>query len=148
MTSQAIADLVPHRGGMVLLDEIMAWSPTAITCRTGSHRRVDNPLRRAGALPAVAGIEYGAQAMAVHGALLAGGTAQAGHLASVRAVRWHADRLDLVAEDLLVTATLAAREAGGMIYGFAVATPSAELVSGQIAIRLFAGPSDRAGADA
>jgi predicted hotdog family 3-hydroxylacyl-ACP dehydratase len=38
---------------------------------TQTHQKNDNPLRNNGSLPVSALIEYGAQAMAVHGALIA-----------------------------------------------------------------------------
>src|SRR6185436_4156135 len=66
-----IARLVPQAGAMCLLDEIVSFDERAIVCRASSHRSPGNPLRCDGRLSAFAGIEYGAQAMAVHGALQA-----------------------------------------------------------------------------
>ena len=67
----AIAARIPHHGTMCLLDAVDAWDSESIRCRATSHRDPANPLRDAGSLPATAAIEYAAQAMAVHGALLA-----------------------------------------------------------------------------
>ena len=64
-----IAALIPHQGRMNLLDAVLACSPQAITCRARGHGRADHPLRLDGLLPAPVGIEYAAQAMALHGAL-------------------------------------------------------------------------------
>ena len=56
--------------------------------RASSHRAADNPLRAHGRLGAACGIEYAAQAMAVHGALLAPpDSAAAGRLSGQRARR-------------------------------------------------------------
>ncbi len=66
-----IAARIPHQGAMCLLDAVVDWSETAISCRAVSHADPANPLRADGRLGAAAGIEYAAQAMAVHGALLA-----------------------------------------------------------------------------
>ncbi|MEO8010882.1 MAG: phosphotransferase, partial [Dokdonella sp.] len=63
--------LIPHQGLMCLLDEVVAWDDTHIHARSDSHRRDDNPLRSDGMLRALHLCEYGAQSMAVHGALLA-----------------------------------------------------------------------------
>jgi len=81
-------------GGMCLLDEVIDWSAARVSCRSGTHREPDNPLRAFGRLGIACGIEYAAQAMAVHGALVAGGaplagapaagTPAAGFLAAVR----------------------------------------------------------------
>ena len=66
-----IASHIPHQGSMCLLDYVEAWDRERIRCRASSHRAADNPLRAYGRLGAACGIEYAAQAMAVHGALLA-----------------------------------------------------------------------------
>ncbi len=57
---------------MCLLDAVRDWSAEAITCTATSHTDPANPLRADGRLGAANGIEYAAQAMAIHGALLAG----------------------------------------------------------------------------
>ena len=79
-----IAALIPHAGAMCLLDSVICWSEAAIACRTRSHLRPDNPLRRAGRLPGVCGVEYALQAAALHGALRSGGSQPPGYLASLR----------------------------------------------------------------
>jgi predicted hotdog family 3-hydroxylacyl-ACP dehydratase len=114
----AIAALVPHSGGMVLLDRVVAWDDSFITCRTRSHLDQSNPLRRAGHLSAICGVEYALQAAALHGGLAAGGATQrAGFLAALRDVALHADWLDDQAVgDLYVTARLERHEQSGSIY--------------------------------
>ena len=84
---------IPHQGGMCLLDEVLNWNATRVQCRSSTHRDPANPLRAHDRLAAVCGIEYAAQAMAVHGALIASritaspkNTSIAGYLASVRNV--------------------------------------------------------------
>ena len=64
----AIARRVPHAGDMCLLDAVVRWDATAIECHAGVPRE-RHPLARDGVVPAVAAIEYAAQATAVHGAL-------------------------------------------------------------------------------
>lgn len=66
-----IASLVPHAGTMVLLDELISYDDQAIHCRAALVPDDQHPLVRDGVLPATALAEYGAQAMAVHGGLLA-----------------------------------------------------------------------------
>ena len=95
-----ITQHIPHQGAMCLLDHVAAWDEQRIECRAGSHRDPGNPLRAHGRLGAACGIEYAAQAMAVHGALLApadGARAKAGYLVSVRGARLHVASLDDIA---------------------------------------------------
>ncbi|MDD3577131.1 MAG: 3-hydroxylacyl-ACP dehydratase, partial [Halothiobacillus sp.] len=68
---QEIAARIPHQGSMCLLDRVIDWDEQKIECSAISHQAMDNPLRRNNRLGAAIGIEYAAQAMAVHGALLA-----------------------------------------------------------------------------
>ena len=84
---------------MCLLDSVVCWNSHSITCLATSHRDANNPLARDGRLDAICGIEYAAQAMAVHFGLSAGRRPLSGYLASVRDVICHVDRLDLVLED-------------------------------------------------
>ena len=134
----AIARLVPHGGAMCLLDRALFWDAESIACEADRHRDPDNPLRRDGRLPAVCGVEYALQAMALHGALLAEGAAQpAGYLSSLRDVSLGgAERLDTVAGPLGVRAHALAAEAGGFIYRFEVEGEGRILLAGQAAIIL------------
>ena len=89
--------LIPHRGAMSLLDTVLDWNDARIHLTATSHARADNPLRSDGRLRALHLCEYGAQAMAVHGGLLAqreGRVATPGFLVSLRGVRLHVARID------------------------------------------------------
>ena len=59
---------LPHRGAMCLLDGVLEYDGRRIVCRASSHSDPANPLRVGDRLPAACGVEYGAQAMAAHGA--------------------------------------------------------------------------------
>ena len=61
-----IAGMIPHAGRMCLLDEVVQWNAATIRCISRSHRDGSNPLRADSQLPALCGIEYAAQAMAVN----------------------------------------------------------------------------------
>ncbi len=117
-----IALRIPHSGTMCLLDRLESWSPGEIHCVANNHTRADNPLRSASGLLAPAAIEYAAQAMALHGSLVAPpGTAPSpGYIASVRNVRFAALRLDIVAGDLQIRATRLAGGANEVMYAFSV----------------------------
>jgi predicted hotdog family 3-hydroxylacyl-ACP dehydratase len=133
-----IAAHIPHRGAMCLLDEVLEWDERRIVCRALSHRDPANPLRVAGTLPAACAIEYGAQAMAVHGALLDAQRAPLGRgfLASVRSVRLRTLRLDDVEGPLRVTAERLSGEHDHILYAFSVASEAGELVGGRAAVVL------------
>jgi len=133
-----IAAHIPHRGAMCLLEEVLEWDPRRLVCRASSHRDPANPLRVADRLPAACGIEYGAQAMAIHGALLdaRGAPLGRGFLAAVRAVKLHVPRLDDVAGDLRVTAARLSGEDGHILYAFSVAGAAGELLSGRATVVL------------
>jgi predicted hotdog family 3-hydroxylacyl-ACP dehydratase len=128
---------LPHQGRMCLLDEVLEWSSAGIRCRAGTHRDTEHPLRTHGRLGSVCGIEYAAQAMALHGALLdAGAAPRSGFLASVRAVRLHVLRLDDVAGDLLCEATRVAGDIGTALYEFAVHSQARTLLTGRATVVL------------
>jgi predicted hotdog family 3-hydroxylacyl-ACP dehydratase len=140
LTRADIARLIPHSGTMCLLDGVSAWDDTSIRCTAVSHRDPDNPLREAGRLAAVCGVEYAAQAMAVHGGLASGGKRPAaGYLASVRDLTCHAGRLDDLTEDLIVEAEKLMGEGSNVIYGFKVHAGDRELLSGRAAVVIDAG---------
>ena len=101
-----IAAHVPHHGAMCLLDRVDRWDAMQVCCIATSHRDATNPLRAHGRLGAACGIEYAAQAMAVHGALCAaaGHPPRMGLLTSVRGVELNVSRLDDVDGELAVSA--------------------------------------------
>lgn len=72
-----ISALIPHGESMCMLDEIIAWDETHIHGRSHSHASSNNPLFENGQLDTVLLIEYGAQAAAVHAALLNSGLGEA-----------------------------------------------------------------------
>ena len=136
MSKTKVAALVPQQGAMCLLDEVLGFDERSVVCRASSHRSPDNPLRCDGRLPSIAGIEYGAQAMAVHGALQANGMAQGGMLAGARALRCHARYLDEEPGPLTVRAERLVADGGRLLYAFSVEGAAGELVSGRIAVFL------------
>lgn len=146
-----IARHIPHQGSMCLLDHVEAWDVQGIRCRAGSHRAADNPLRAHGRLGAACGIEYAAQAMAVHGALLASADsicARAGYLVSVRGVQLHVARLDDIVADLLVEASCVTRSENNILYQFQISAAGRRLLEGRAAVVLNADLLKSAAGDA
>jgi predicted hotdog family 3-hydroxylacyl-ACP dehydratase len=147
-----IESRIPHHGRMCLLDEVIAWSAARVSCRSSTHREADNPLRAYGRLGVACGIEYAAQAMAVHGALVAAGRPApgppaAGFLAAVRDVRFHALRLDDVPGDLICDAVRMAGDATTALYEFELRSEAALLLRGRATVVFDAGLYSRLGAE-
>jgi len=142
---QWIARQIPHQGSMHLLDAVERWDESTITCTATSHRWETLPLRAHGRLGAACGVEYAAQAMAVHGALLCpstekGGAANVGYLISVRDVVLRVSRLDDIDGDLTITAEKLAGQRN-LLYRFAVLSQACVLLDGRAALLLDADPS-------
>jgi predicted hotdog family 3-hydroxylacyl-ACP dehydratase len=158
---QWIESRIPHRGSMCLLDEVVEWSADRVRCRTRTHLAAGNPLRAGGRLGIACGIEYAAQAMAVHGALSheaaatsgesvsAGASARAGapadgatpvpaagFLAGVRSVRFHVERLDDVQGDLICEAVRVAGDSASALYEFELRGADRTLLSGRATVML------------
>lgn len=146
-----IARRIPHHGAMCLLDEVIFWSAERISCRSGTHHSADNPLRAHGALGIACGIEYAAQTMAVHGALIAGDASLAGasgvmeppqnapvagFLAGVRGVRFHVLRLDGVQGDLTCHAARIAGDLKSALYEFELRSHAMCLLAGRATVLL------------
>lgn len=135
----ALCRLIPHQGTMCLLDRVEQWDDTSITCLTASHRDAANPLRRDNRLEAICGLEYAAQAMAVHVGLLEHGKERrlaVGYLGAVKNLTLRATRLDDVKGDLTVQVTRLVGEAGCSIYSFRVSAERQELLDGRASIFL------------
>jgi len=134
LNRQWIAAHIPHQGDMCLLDEVLDWNSGEIRCRTGSHRLATNPLRTGTQLHALCGIEYAAQAVAIHGTLTASEFAHIpfpGFLVSVRNVDLRISRLDDVASDLLVSAIRLGGSSTALMYEFSVGSEERVLVTGR-----------------
>jgi predicted hotdog family 3-hydroxylacyl-ACP dehydratase len=130
-----LASLIPHAGSMCLLDRVVAHTEHDIECTTNTHSAPGNPLRRNGQLLALHLVEYAAQAMAAHGALVSGGV-QPGMLAAVRDIRLHVGRIDNIDSELHVKATRRIAQAKGSLYDFSIRGGGQLLCEGRIAIAL------------
>lgn len=143
LTRAGIAQRIPHQANMCLLDEVAHWDAQHITCQASSHHAPDNPLRAHGRLGAACGIEYAAQAMAVHGALmgeaLAGGgdaRPRAGYLASVRSVSLLVRQLDTEAGPLTVSAERLTGDDNTALYSFELQAGAKVLLRGRAVVVL------------
>ena len=138
MLIEAIDDLLPHVGAMRMIAAVARWSDEEIECVAHSHRDPANPLRIDGVLPAVCGLEYGAQAMAIHGALVAGRATKprVGLLVAAHELVWRVTRLDTIAGALTVRARRLLGSAQQVAYEFDLLDAQRPLVSGRASVML------------
>ena len=130
-----IAARIPHAGRMCLLDRVLYWDAHGIRCSATSHRDQDNPLREAGGLAALAGMEYAAQAAAVHSALLFDeAVPRSGVLAALKNVTASRLWLHEINEDIVVEASLLHGDPTGGIFAFAVFADEERVLSGQFTL--------------
>ena len=138
-----ISRLIPHAGTMCLLDSVVRWNADTIRCSATSHNDRDNPLRVAGRLPIMSGVEYASQAMALHGGL-SGAVAQRprmGYLASLRGVVCRTAYLDGIADDLLIDIEKLMDGGSQAVYHFTLGAADRELMRGRAAVVLEAEPT-------
>ncbi len=138
-----IARLIPHSGSMCLLERLQSWDATRIACIATNHRDATHPLRTASGLLVPCAIEYAAQAMALHGALIgqdAGSAASPGFLASARGVQFHVLRLDDLPaaspDELQIGAVRQSGDARQILYSFTVHHDGRVLAEGRAAVVL------------
>lgn len=131
-------DLIPHAGGMCLLDGVISWDASSIHAVSTSHVLISHPLCGEGGLHAVHLSEYGAQAMAVHGALLARDRGETkprpGLLVSLRGVKLSVQCIDTLEGALDVHAECLIADEGGAQYAFRITHDGVEIASGRAAV--------------
>lgn len=133
----AILSLIPHQGASCLLDAVIEWDADRIICVSQSHAASDNPLRRDGKLSPLALIEYGAQAMAVHAALLAkasGGSTERRLLVSAQAVGFDCEDASLLSATLHIHAERRLADAGGALYRFEIFSAAHRCAWGRVGV--------------
>ena len=134
-----IESLIPHGGAMCLWDAVTAWDAQRIALRSDGHRDPAHPLRSGDILRAVHLCEYGAQAMALHGGLLArerGGVAPPGMLVALRGIELHCARIDDLPGPLECEAEPLIAGEGAQQYRFAIHHRGTLLAEGRAAVML------------
>lgn len=139
MQHDEIAALIPHQGRMCLLERIVDWNDDRIVLETTTHRSADNPLRTNDRLRAIHLCEYGAQAMAVHGALkskAAGGKPTPGMLVSLRSVTFQRDYIEDLRSSLRVEAECLQATEASLQYSFRITHEGMVVAEGRAAVML------------
>lgn len=134
----AIAKVIPHTGDMCLLDGVLECDEQRIRCISGTHRDANNPMRSGDVLLALCGIEYAAQAMAIHGAWDAkfDQKPRAGYLAALRDVACNTMRLDDLSDDLIIDAEKMMGDEARVIYQFSIHAGETKIMSGRATVVL------------
>lgn len=134
LNREQIERRVPHSAAMCLLDSVLAWDEANIHCQARAPDAA-HPLARAQRVPAVAALEYAAQAAAVHGALLEPADApRAGLLAMLGEVDLPASELDPQGGALEIRAELLSRNPAGCLYAFEVRDQRACVARGRLMV--------------
>lgn len=132
------AEWIPHAGAMRLLDTVLDWNAATIHATGERYALIQHPLRNDAGLHAVHLAEYGAQAAAVHSALLAASRGEAGmrpgRLVSLRDVQLMIEYVDLSAGRLDVHAECLLDDGRGAQYAFKIEQRGHLLISGRAAV--------------
>ena len=139
LTAQELAALLPHAGEMRLIEMVEWWDQSMIRCRTSSHHRLSNPLRRGTRLESIMGLEYGAQAIGIHVGLRAqmpSEPGRVGYVGGLRDVVLSREWLDDCLEDLVIEATCLLDDQQSFMYQFAVSSGGQSVIAGRASIFL------------
>ncbi len=141
-----IARLLPHHGRMCLIERVLAWDAESIHCTADNHRAADHPLRWQNQLGSAIGIEYAAQAMALHGALRVPiqQPPRQGVITRVQQVHTTVDRLDTLARPLHIRAWRLMGDDTVVRYRFTLQHDDDTLLHGEASVLLAAPQGDLA----
>ena len=144
-----IGELLPHRASARMLERVIEWNEEFIRVATATHRAELNPLRRAGRLAAAHLVEYGAQAMALHGALKSraeGSLAPSALLVAARDFRASREFIDDLTGDLELVARKLLATPASFQYAFDVFHQGERIAGGRVAAIVYPLPAPGAAA--
>ena len=139
LTAQELAAFLPHAGEMCLIDSVECWDDSMIRCRTRSHHRLSNPLRRGSRLESIAGLEYGAQAMGIHVGLrrqTRSEPGKVGYVGGLRDVVLGREWLDECLDELIIEATCLLDDRQSFMYQFSISSGGRSVIAGRASIFL------------
>jgi predicted hotdog family 3-hydroxylacyl-ACP dehydratase len=132
------SELIPHAGTMRLIDHVVDWDDNVLHAIAERHSPHDHPLCNGLQLHAVHLAEYGAQAAAVHGALLAVARGNAkmrpGRLVSLRDMQLTVEYVLLSRGRFDIRAECLFADVSGGQYAFQIDQGGQRLASGRIAV--------------
>jgi predicted hotdog family 3-hydroxylacyl-ACP dehydratase len=134
-----LCELIPHERAMCLLDSVTDWDDEHIECSSSSHLGQDNPLLdEHHRLNCVNAIEYGAQAAAIHGILVARKSGSqpptSGVLVQVKNMHIKDCDLTQLSSDMDIHARRIYSDSTSMVYTITINCQSELLLDGRIMI--------------
>lgn len=137
LDKQQLCQLIPHDGSMCLLDGVDSWDERQIQCWSKSHLVADNPLRNSSRLSSVNAIEYGAQAVAIHGRLISddnSSTSHSGFLVQIKNIDFEDCDLSSLPGNLCVQAEQIHCDNTSMLYTISIKHDQDQIMTGRIMI--------------
>ncbi len=137
ITRKELCQMLPHGEDMCLLHAVDWWNESAISCIARSHRDPNNPLRRNNVLESVCGVEYAAQAMAIHIRLTNPEKSmdrKMGYVGAIREMIIHSSTLDGFSHHLEVSASVMITQGANYMYAFRVTTLGEDILSGRASV--------------
>jgi predicted hotdog family 3-hydroxylacyl-ACP dehydratase len=133
LTREQIAALIPHGASMSMFDEVVSWDANSILCRSFYTDSSQNPLMSDELLASVLLIEFGAQAAAIHAALLQSSLGARGpaYIGAVKQVALHKSCVNTQAA-VDVEANCLLNNANGAIYEVNASQLGERIMSGKL----------------
>ncbi|MEO6203506.1 MAG: 3-hydroxylacyl-ACP dehydratase [Nitrospirales bacterium] len=132
-----LSRFLPHGESMCLLSSVEYWDEFSIVCESTTHREPHNPLFKNGKLDSICGVEYAAQAIAVHIGLTKFSThskGPPGFLGGIRNLKVEVGRLDQFPGNLVIRATLLLGQQTSFMYTFSMTSETVLLLAGRASI--------------
>jgi predicted hotdog family 3-hydroxylacyl-ACP dehydratase len=123
---------------MCLLDGVESWDDKQIVCTSTTHQNQDNPLAENNRLACINAVEYGAQAVAIHGNLIAKNLnmplPESGFLVQIKALEFDDCNLSSLPEALIISAQQIYIDPGSLLYSITIQHGQDQLMQGRIMI--------------
>jgi len=141
LNSQEIEQRLPHAGKMSLLDKVTYADRLTLSASAVSHLSSDNPLRFNHKLSSINGIEYAAQAMAIHGFLLSElkqteASTKTGYIATIRNIDIFTPFFPETESVIKIEVKQLMSDTNGFTYQFHISDGKKTLISGKITVFL------------
>ena len=131
-----LAALLPHNDEMVLIDRVLTWSEKELVCETRRHLDPLFPLSEGHLVPASAGIELAAQAMAIHVAVVRDDGPKQGLLTHVKNVTIGMPSLNSTLDPLTIAVNAGRVGTRGCTYSFEIRSGGTVCLDGRVGVVL------------
>ena len=125
---------IPHSGKMFLIDKVLSFDEKTLFAETKTHIDSENPLLENNILSSMNGIEYAAQAVAIHKSFVDKCTQKEGYLISVRGVKTYVEDLVNTKESLQINVKSLLSNNENATYSFTIIAGKQLLLEGRLTI--------------